>query len=262
MHQPVIRIALVSLLAGGICSNALAQGNPSATVPPNLYEFAGRNISIGYSTSSITGESLLTFTRSTGRQRHFAGDEIIVEETVMGQFVTVALRQISDLKTVSLTVLIPAIVLEDGESTLFETRAFFTSHHTTIAGPDLVDGPLQTYFSPPLTGQASAVDFLASDNSGVIGKVTQSPTCPGPQRPDQRCTGPLPNADVQLVDGSDVVQASAVTDAKGLFFLRAAPGEYTLQVATGDKLPSCQPVQITIPEMFVPAHIRCDTGIR
>lgn len=260
-----MRFSLMQALVAGLAivsaSSAAAQIG-SSIVPPNNYELTGKNFSIFYSTTSLAGEPQLTLVRASGRQRQFIGDEIRYQETDIGQHVTVVLRQISDLKTISLTVLIPDINLEAGETALFETRAFFTSHLTTIAGPDGVRGPLQTYYVPDLIGVASDVDFLAMETTGVFGKVLQAPTCGGPLRPGDKCIGPLADAEVQLLDASDTVVASGVSDQRGLFGLRAAPGDYTLVVDTDAALPVCEPVAVTISSIIERANIRCDTGIR
>ena len=78
--------------------------------------------------------------------------------TEIAQLVTVTLRQVPDLKTTTFTLLIPSIILNGRNSALFETTAFITSHHTTIAGLDLVEGPIQTYIAVKLRAQVSLVE--------------------------------------------------------------------------------------------------------
>ncbi len=262
MHRPYA-IATALALGMGLATGVASEfGAEAFNDPPNLYEFAGKTMTIHYSTSSFDGQPRLSFRRRSGRLRQFAGEEIRAERTEIGQLVTVTTREIPDLKTVTLTLLIPDINLDERGPVMFETRVFFTSHHTTIAGKDLVEGPLQTYFAPELIGQASSVEFFADAEPGVFGKVTQSPICPGPQQPGQKCKGPLPDALVELLDGSGSVMASAVTDAQGLFALHALPGEYTVSVDPGGALPHCEPITVTVAELIVPVMIDCDTGIR
>jgi len=256
MIKPVTLLALPLLFA---VLDAAAQ---TPREPPNLYQFAGGNVTIHYSTSSLEGQPRLSFIRRAGIQKDFAGEEIRVQETDVGQLVTVIARDIPDLKTITLTLLIPDINLDEHGSAMFETRVIFTSHHTTIAGQGGIVGPLQTYYTPQLIGLASNVDFLEPSTAGVFGKVTQSPTCPGPQREGQKCTGPLADAEVELLDDTEQVVAAAVTDANGLFAIHAEPGTYTIAVAAGEPLPHCDPVAVTITDRIATAHVRCDTGIR
>lgn len=254
----------------GFVALALATGQAVAAVrwaddgarQANQFEFAGRNVSIYYSPTSFSGEARFSFQRGASKPREFTGDQILIEETAIGQLVSVRLAQVPDLKIVSLTVLIPDVNVEMGDSVLFDTRLIYTSHHTTIAGPDLVDGPLQTYVSQRLIGQASSVDFIVAEESGIFGRVTQSPTCGGPVRPGQHCQGPLAGATVQVVDDKERVVGTAVTDERGLFAVRTMPGDYTVEVAVDGVLPTCPDTRVKVPGRIVVVSVQCDTGIR
>lgn len=99
--------------------------------------------------------------------------------------------------------------------------------------------------------------------SGVIGKVTLLPTCPGPQRPGQSCAKPFIGADVQLLDAFGRIVMKTTTDARGLFVTDAPAGEYTLQIDTLRRFPPCPEMPLTVPKegrAFVQIH--CDTGLR
>jgi|GEM_PF-1599005 len=262
MRKHLALIGFLGLMLAAGHARAGAQVIEDAPIQPNQYEFAGRNLTIFYSTSSLTGEPMLTSQRGSYKPRHFEGGEIRVERTEISHLVTVTLMQIPDLKTITLTVMIPVINLHELEPVLFETTAVITIHHTTIAGSDLVEGPVQIYLTRWLRAQASHVDFFSMEGSGVIGKVIRSPTCPGPQRPGQFCVGPLPDASVQVRDDMDTVVATAITDDRGLFSIRAEPGDYTVKIDSAGVWPHCPETPITIPDRLVPMTINCDTGIR
>lgn len=89
--------------------------------------------------------------------REFVGDQIGVANTALGTEVTVTTEVVEDLRTVTLTVLLPAVNLRGMTEAGFETLAIETASATTIGGPRLVDGPVQRY--RVLHGMARAVDF-------------------------------------------------------------------------------------------------------
>jgi len=220
-------------------------------------------VSVYYSPSSFSGEAQLRYRRSDRDPLDFSGDEIRVERTEIGQLVSVTVQQVPDLKTVTMSLVIPDINLDMGEPTLFESSIIFTTNYTTIGGPDLVKGPLQTYWSPTAIGQASSVVYLDGGETGVYGKVTQAPTCGGPQRPGQTCIEPLAGAAVMLLDGTDHVVGNTATDEQGLFAIHAPAGDYTVKIDTGaDPLPSCPSTAVTVTTRIANVRIQCDTGIR
>jgi hypothetical protein len=262
MRRPLTLLATIGLIASPWLG-AAAQSNDDGSAQANQYEFASPSVSVYYSPSSFSGEAQLRYRRGNAAPLDFSGDEIRVERTEIGQLVSVTVQQVPDLKVVTLSLVIPDINLDTGAPTQFESSIIFTTNHTTIGGPELVKGPLQTYWSPGAIGQASSVEYLAGGETGVFGKLTQSPTCGGPQRPGQTCIGPLPGAAVLLLDGADQVVASAVSDDQGLFAIHAPAGDYTVEIDTaGAPLPSCPPTAVTVPARIVTVSIRCDTGIR
>jgi hypothetical protein len=128
-------------------------------IEPNLYHLhdRGRSLSIEYSTSSIAGVPLLNVVQD-GVAHSFSGDEIGTLESPLGRQVTVTLSAIPDLETVTLTLVVPAINL-DGNDGAIRTFAVITTNRTSIGGPALVKGQLQTYRRIALTGRAEQVDF-------------------------------------------------------------------------------------------------------
>jgi hypothetical protein len=124
---------------------------------PNRYELTGSNTEIIYSTTSFSGHPQLTY-RDQKDQRSFSGAEIRSLNTEIGQQVTVTIEQIPDLHSITLTILIPTINLDRAESR-FRTRAIFTTRRSSIAGPRLVKGVVQSYRVLALRGIARSVDF-------------------------------------------------------------------------------------------------------
>lgn len=263
MKNRLITICLLGILA--LLGQGIAFG--AEFMPPyeqpNLYEFVARKLEVTYSSSSFSGEPLLSY-RSPKLTRSFRGDQIRVVSTEIGHLVTVTLEQVPDLKTVTFTLLIPGINLPAGDKGVaFKTEAITTTQPTTIAGTDLIQGPLQTYLSRTLWGKASRVVFLQPDRAVVIGEVTLSPTCPGPQRPGQICEQPFAGAVVQIVDSSGMVVETVKTNEKGLFEVSLDAGEYTVHIDSPGILPSCPDTAVRVPEKgSVLVDIVCDTGIR
>jgi len=124
---------------------------------PNLFELKGVGIELTYSTTSLSGQPQLTY-KDMKRTLTFHGEEIRQIDSEIGQQVTVTLEQVPDLRTETLTLILPAINVE-GTGTFFQTNAIITTHRTSIGGPDLVKGVLQTYRIKTLRGTARTVTF-------------------------------------------------------------------------------------------------------
>jgi hypothetical protein len=123
---------------------------------PNRYELSRDDIELTYSTTSIDGSARFSF-RDAGRKFDFSGEQIRTRATDLGTEMTVTLENIPDAQTVTLTLLVPAINLGQKRESQFDTAAIETTNHTTIAGPKLVTGPLQTYRVIELHGTAKIV---------------------------------------------------------------------------------------------------------
>lgn len=128
-------------------------------IEPNVYHLHGKSkgFTIEYATTSIAGVPLLTVVRK-GQTHAFRGDEISVQDAGLGRLVTVTLSTTPDLETVTLTLVIPAMNLAGSDGTI-HTFAVITTHRTSIAGPALVKGQIQTYQRYTLSGRAESVAF-------------------------------------------------------------------------------------------------------
>ena len=86
-------------------------------------------------------------------------DDIRSLETEIGTQVTVTLEVIPDLHTLMVTLLVPQIDLDESKESPLSTLAILTTHRTSIGGPALVEGQLQTYDAVALEGTARLVAF-------------------------------------------------------------------------------------------------------
>lgn len=125
----------------------------------DFFTFTGKNgTQIAYSTSSATGEPQFTY-RDRTRDLSFRGDDIAVTSSPLGTLVTVVLELIPDLHTLTATLVLPDINLGDRQVIPFTTAVILTTNLTSIGGPQLVTGPLQTYRVVKLQGAAQHVEF-------------------------------------------------------------------------------------------------------
>ena len=70
---------------------------------------------------------------------------------------TVTLEVVADSRTVTLTLVVPAINLGQETEIQFTTAAIEPINHTTIGGPSLITGSWQTYRVLELHGTAQSV---------------------------------------------------------------------------------------------------------
>ncbi len=124
------------------------------SIQPNLFQIRGRGLRVTYSTSSISGEPLLSYRGLLG-ERQFRGAEIGREQTNIGTLVTVRLGSVPDAETSLFTLLLPRI---NGDAK-FKSVAFHTTARTSIGGPSLVKGPIQGYKLTVIWCLAQVVDF-------------------------------------------------------------------------------------------------------
>jgi len=125
---------------------------------PNLFQLACEGVTVTYSTSSIDGSPRFSF-QDADRSLSASGQQIGTRPTDLGTEVTVTLESIPDDRTVTLTLLVPGVNLGDGTEAAVDTVLIETANLTSIGGPRLVDGQLQTYRTTELHGTAQLVDF-------------------------------------------------------------------------------------------------------
>ena len=134
----------------------------TANTKPNRFELrdVAGHTRIIYDTSGVDGRPHLDYTDQQ-LHRSYAGKEIGVLPSEIGTLVSVTLEEVPDEHTVTLTLLVPAVNLQDRQATI-DTAAILTTQRTGIGGPALVRGALQTYRVLTLRGTASLVAFLGS----------------------------------------------------------------------------------------------------
>lgn len=126
---------------------------------PNLYELGNASIQITYTPAGFGGLPRLTY-KDKKRDLVFQGAEIRSTPSDIGAQITVGIETIFDFKDVLLTVLIPRVRLSDGASEeAIQTVAIETTLRSSIGGPGLLTGQIQTYRSLNLKGAAKLVDF-------------------------------------------------------------------------------------------------------
>lgn len=129
-----------------------------AATPANFYECRGTKASASYVTRSLAGTALTITVDGTTHQAN--NDEILDETTVLGHLLTLTTAVSPDAFTDTLTLLLPDVNVSGfGQKTAFVTRLFKTRTLTSIAGPQLVNGVIQSSSSVPLKCTATAVVF-------------------------------------------------------------------------------------------------------
>lgn len=166
----ILPLALLASLVLGLPASA-QQATPAALspVPAEYYDLRGPGLLITVDAPTIpdvlpTLHVAYTYYPTSGpgeppidfpQRFEFDGPPEEIQdfpaEGGRGRLLTVTVEAVPDLSTLTLTVLIPDVSLT-AEAATIDTVAILTTHATTIGGPDLVDGPLQTYQVVPLRG--------------------------------------------------------------------------------------------------------------
>lgn len=123
-------------------------------VQPNLFELEGYNTQITFSTTSILGVPQLSYT-NRDKTLNFRGEDILFEETQLGQMVTVDLSDNPASEILEkLTLLIPIVNLPSTSPTqVIQTTAIFNQIVKSI------EPQVQTYMTLCLAGTAQQVAF-------------------------------------------------------------------------------------------------------
>jgi hypothetical protein len=104
-------------------------------------------------TTSFTGEPVISLT--------FDGSEVTdatLTSTSFGHEVTAALPGTPDRASAQLRLIVPRVGVPGGQ-TPFAGLAIVVESATTVGGPDLVEGVVDSYTVHPVSGLASVVDF-------------------------------------------------------------------------------------------------------
>jgi hypothetical protein len=131
---------------------------PAPASAPNLFELAGTGLTVSYATSSFAGPPQMTVKKGT-KTKTFAGEQIRTAPTEIGILVNVDWEAVPDLRNVTLTVVIPRVNLGPTNKAKITTIAITTTAKTSIGGPGLVTGQVQSYKVDAVAGTASRVFF-------------------------------------------------------------------------------------------------------
>lgn len=115
-----------------------------------------------------------------------------------------------------------------------------------------------------VAGQCIACTNAQASESGVRGKVSMSPSCPGPQKINQEaCTTPFAEAKVQLRNSAGKLVRNVIAGGDGIFTIHAPAGVYALHVEVEGMYPRCEVVEVTVQKGHMgQADIACDSGMR
>jgi hypothetical protein len=133
-----------------------ASGTGGATLTEaNSYHVHAHDLDIQYSATSLTGEPLMSVDQK-GVKKSFRGSEITTTESPLGRLVTVTLEVVPDLRAVTLTLVVPMVNVGT-HSEQVHTFAVIATGRSSIGGPRLVKGQVETYSTIQVSGTAQAV---------------------------------------------------------------------------------------------------------
>ncbi|MFT3769201.1 MAG: hypothetical protein QM820_27495 [Minicystis sp.] len=124
------------------------------TYLPNLFDLFRKDVHVQYTVSGIDGQPRLQY-RDRKRELSFSGDQIRVEETSIGRLVSVVLVAVPDKQTLTFSFFVPTLNV-DREAHIV-TEALYTTTRTSIGGPALVRGQVESWRGITLSGIARAV---------------------------------------------------------------------------------------------------------
>ena len=119
-------------------------------VPANSFRLLLDEVPVSYSTTSLIGVPIFNI----GEQQ-FSGDELLLEDTALGQQITVVTEQIPDVEIVTFTLVVPPVLLDGTKPADIELPGVTATHRTTAAGPPLGQG--SSYISAILRGTAEYI---------------------------------------------------------------------------------------------------------
>lgn len=126
----------------------------------NTFELRGKSIHVTYTSTGIAGQPTFSY-RDNQLSRSFSGEEIRVEDTELGQLITVTLEAMPDLKVVTFTLALPIVTVPESNTPIGITIPGITvTTLTTIGGPQLLGpGPEKLYSIVNMRGTAQFFQF-------------------------------------------------------------------------------------------------------
>jgi len=125
----------------------------------NLFDLHNATLKISYSSSSLNGQPQLSYQKGATTM-NFHGNQLRQKSTEIGALISVTLKNVPDLHSIVLSLLLPQVNIPTGQSQVqVSIKAIETTIRTSIAGPNLVKGQVQTYKTYTLKGTAQSVLF-------------------------------------------------------------------------------------------------------
>ncbi|HVL31697.1 MAG TPA: hypothetical protein VM299_05635 [Solirubrobacteraceae bacterium] len=131
---------------------------------PNHFELSHDDTRIVYALDAGSGAPQLHYSGPMGRHS-FEGDAIRIEHSARGREISVTLDTVSHLRTITLTVFVPDVQLDDGGELSFRTVGIHTTRRRKVAdapGAELTTEPLE------FDGLARIVEFRAAESSALL----------------------------------------------------------------------------------------------
>lgn len=124
----------------------------------NLFDLHNSTLKVSYSASSLDGKPQLTYKKGA-TTLSFRGSQIKQKATEIGTLLTVTLKSTPDSRTVFFTIILPQVNVAEGTPVKVDVKAIETTSRTSIGGPNLVKGQVQTYKVYTLKGTGQSVLF-------------------------------------------------------------------------------------------------------
>jgi hypothetical protein len=131
---------------------------------PNLFELCYEDTKIVYALDTCDGAPRLDYTGPMGRHS-FEGDAIRTELSARGREVSVTLDGVSHLRTITLTVFLPDVELEDTNELSFRTVGIHATRRRSM-----IEGPGAEFTTEPLEfdGLARLIEFRAAEAAVLL----------------------------------------------------------------------------------------------
>jgi len=126
---------------------------------PNLFELSYEDTRIVYALDESSGAPRLEYSGPMGRHS-FEGDAIRTEDSARGREVSVTLDGVSHLRTITLTVFLPDVDLDDAAELSFRTVGIRATRRRSMT-----EGPGAEFTTEPLEfdGLAKLIEFRAAE---------------------------------------------------------------------------------------------------
>lgn len=131
---------------------------------PNLFELSYEDTRIVYALDESSGAPRLEYSGPMGRHS-FEGDAIKTENSARGREVSVTLDGVSHLRTITLTVFLPDVVLDDSSELSFRTVGIRATRRRSMT-----EGPGAEFTTEPLEfeGLAKLIEFRAAESPTLL----------------------------------------------------------------------------------------------